>query len=127
MLISLFCCPSLSFALSFLLPSLLPPSLPQTWKKRWFVLSQKDPFNPRSVELTYYTESDQAEKRGTIDMASITRIHPSPSKAKGHIFSIEVKDKKIMLKADDAKTKSIWIAKLYEFAGQGWFVYMYSQ
>ena len=55
-------------------------------------------------------------------MPNITRIHPSPSKAKGHIFSIEIKDKKIMLKADDAKTKDIWIAKLYEFAGHGKFV-----
>ena len=27
-----------------------------------------------------------------------------------------------MLKADDAKTKDIWIAKLYEFAGHGKFV-----
>lgn len=52
-------------------------------------------------------------------MPSISRIHPSPSKSKGHIFSIEVKDKKIMLKADDPKTKGIWIAKLYEFAGKG--------
>ena len=101
----------------------LPLSLPisQTWKKRWFVLTQKDPFNPRSVELNYYTDSSMSERRGTIDMTSITRIHPSPSKAKGHIFSIEVKDRKIMLKAEDPKTKSIWIAKLYEFAGQGWY------
>jgi hypothetical protein len=90
-----------------------------TWKKRWFILSQKDPFDPRSVQLTYFTDSNLAEKRGTIDMPNITRIHPSPSKAKGHIFSIEIKDKKIMLKADDAKTKDIWIAKLYEFAGHG--------
>ena len=52
-------------------------------------------------------------------MKSITRIHPSPSKSKGHVFSIEIKDKKIMLKADDARVKNIWIAKLYEFAGQG--------
>ena len=87
-------------------------------------MSQKDPFDPRSVELTYYTDSNLAEKKGTYDMASITRIHPSPSKAKGHIFSIEVKEKKVMLKADDAKTKNIWIAKLYEFAGHGrWFDY----
>lgn len=96
-----------------------PSPLLQTWKKRWFILSQRDPFDPRSVELTYYSDSNLEEKRGTIDMPSITRIHPSPSKAKGHIFSIEIKDKKIMLKADDAKTKGIWIAKLYEFAGQG--------
>ena len=83
------------------------------------MLSQKDPFDPRSVELNYYTDATMTEKRGTIDMPSITRIHPSPSKAKGFIYSIEIKDKKIMLKADDAKTKNIWIAKLYEFAGQG--------
>lgn len=91
----------------------------QTWKRKWFVLSQKDPFNPRSVELSYYNDSDQSGKKGSIDLSAITRIHPSPSKAKGHVFSIELKDKKIMLKADDAKTKNIWIAKLYEFAGQG--------
>lgn len=107
----------LVFNIVLSLPSFLP--LLQTWKKRWFVLSQRDPFDPRSVELTYYSDSNQEEKRGTIDMPSITRIHPSPSKAKGHIFSIEIKDKRIMLKADDAKTKGIWIAKLYEFAGQG--------
>ena len=91
----------------------------QTWKRKWFVLSQRDPFNPRSVELSYYNDSDESGKKGSIDLTAITRIHPSPSKAKGHIFSIELRDKKIMLKADDAKTKSIWIAKLYEFAGQG--------
>ena len=55
-------------------------------------------------------------------MSNITRIHPSPSKSKGHIFSIELKDKKIMFKAEDAKTKSIWICKLYEFAGHGMLV-----
>ena len=71
------------------------------------------------MELAYYTDSNLVEKKGTIDIAAITRIHPSPSKAKGHIFSIEVKEKKMMLKADDVKTKNIWIAKLYEFAGHG--------
>ena len=63
-------------------------------------------------------DSNQADKRGSIDLASITRIHSS-SKGKGHIFSIELNEKKIMLKAEDAQTKCIWIAKLYEFAGQG--------
>ena len=71
------------------------------------------------MELAYYNDASRSDKKGSIDMTSITRIHPSASKAKGHVFSIDFKDKKIMLRADDAKTKNIWIAKLYEFAGQG--------
>ena len=101
-LLSLFNCPS------------------QNWKKRWFTLYRLDPFNPTSMEISYYADSECKEKKGTINVTKISKVSPISGKTKDHIFSIETTDgKKLVMKAADARTKNIWLAKLLEGCSKG--------
>ena len=91
----------------------------QNWKKRWFVLRKKDPFDPTSVELVYYADPRKKELRGTIPVESLSKVYHTPSKNKEHVFAVETDDKKFLLKATEHNTKSIWLAKLMELISHG--------
>ena len=92
----------------------------QNWKKRWFTLYRLDPFNPTSMELAYYSDSERKEKKGTINLTKIAKVSPIGGKTKDHVFSIEKTDgKKLVLKAADIRIKNIWLAKLLEGCSKG--------
>ena len=92
----------------------------QNWKKRWFTLCHLDPFNPNSMTLSYYSDSERREKKGSISVTSIVKVCPINGRTKDHIFCIETADKtKLVLKAADARTKNIWLAKLLEGCCKG--------
>ena len=78
-----------------------------------------DPFDPLAVDLTYYTDAEKKEKKGSICIGQITKVNPTQGKAKEHIFSIETHDKKYVLKASDDMKKTMWIAKLLECCSKG--------
>ena len=72
------------------------------------------------MELTYYSDSERKETKGSINITQITKVSPISGKSKDHIFSIETNDgKKLVMKAPDARTKSIWLAKLLEACSKG--------
>lgn len=108
-----------------ILPNSFPSTLQscvhiQNWKKRWFVLRKKDPFDPASVELVYYADPLKKELRGTIPVKSLLKVYHTPTKNKSeHVFAVDMDDKKFLLKATDHNTKSIWLAKLMELISNG--------
>ncbi len=59
------------------------------------------------------------EKKRSIPLLEVIKIHPSFSKAKDHSFAIELKDQKFLLKAPDVNSKNVWVAKLCELSFQG--------
>lgn len=61
----------------------------------------------------------KSEKKGSIDLKHLAGIHPAVHKSKDHVFTIEAGGRKFILKAPDANTKNIWVAKLREICGQG--------
>ena len=72
------------------------------------------------MELTYYSDSERRETKGSINITQITKVSPISGKSKDHVFSIETKDgKKLVMKAADVRTKSIWLAKLLEACSKG--------
>ena len=95
----------------------------QNWKKRWFVLRKKDPFDSASIELVYYGDPSKKEIKGIIPVHKLTKVYHTPTKSKQeHVFAVETsdkKDKKFLLKATEHNTKSIWIAKLTELISRG--------
>ena len=75
------------------------------------------------MELTYYSDSERKERKGTINVTQIAKVSPISGKSKDHIFSIETSEgKKLILKAGDARTKSIWLAKLLEGCSKGGYI-----
>ena len=75
--------------------------------------------DPTTIDLSYYSDPLKQEKKGTIDLLKVVKIHPSLPKLKEHAFAIETKDRRFGLKAPDMNTKNIWVAKLCELCGQG--------
>ena len=72
------------------------------------------------MELTYYSDSERRETKGSINITQITKVSPISGKSKDHVFSIETNDgKKLVMKAADVRTKSIWLAKLLEACSKG--------
>ena len=72
------------------------------------------------MELTYYSDSERRETKGSINITQITKVSPITGKSKDHVFSIEISDgKKLVMKAADARIKSIWLAKLLEASSKG--------
>lgn len=72
------------------------------------------------MELCYYNDKTAKEKRGIIDLSKFVGIRPNAKIGnKDNIFAIETEERKYILRAPDAVTKSIWLAKLCELCGQG--------
>lgn len=72
------------------------------------------------MELTYYSDSERRETKGSINITQITKVSPITGKSKDHVFSIETNNgKKLVMKAADARTKCIWLAKLLEACSKG--------
>lgn len=91
----------------------------QKWKKRYFVLSRTNPFDPLSAELTYYDDQEKRHKKGTIDLSTIVNVNPIHKSNKEHIFSLEAPGRSYLLKAADARAKNLWVAKLLECCSKG--------
>ena len=73
-----------------------------------------------TLELNYYMDSTKREKRGSINLSKFVGLCPNAKVgSKEHGFAVETEDRKYILRAPDAVTKNIWIAKLCELCGQG--------
>ena len=80
--------------------------------------------NPHFLELCYYRDDSKREKKGTIDLRKFRGLRPNARIGnKDHVFAIETEDRKYIFRAPSHSTKNIWIAKLWEFFGQGWSLY----
>ena len=65
-------------------------------------------------------DKTKREKRGFINLAKFVGIRPNAKVGnKENVFAIETEDRKYVMRAFDATTKSIWLAKLCELCGQG--------
>ena len=65
-------------------------------------------------------DSTKKEKRGSINLSKFVGLCPNAKVGnKDHGFAVETEDRKYILRAPDAVTKNIWIAKLCELCGQG--------
>lgn len=72
------------------------------------------------MELNYYMDNSKREKRGSINLSKFVGLYPNAKVgSKDHSFALETEDRKYILRAPDAVTKNIWIAKLCELCGQG--------
>lgn len=77
-------------------------------------------FDQSSIELAYYNDKSAKVKRGTINLSKFVGIRPNAKIGnKDNIFAIETEERKYILRAPDAVTKNIWLAKLCELCGQG--------
>jgi len=99
--------------------SLSPPVSIQSWKKRWFVLTLLNPMDPSSLDLSYYSEADRRDKKGTVNLQEIRAVNPIYTKSKGNVFSVETEDRKFLLRAPDEQQKAVWVAKLLEGCSKG--------
>ena len=60
------------------------------------------------------------EKRGSINLSKFVSLCPNAKVgSKDHGFAVETEERKYILRAPDAVTKNIWIAKLCQLCGQG--------
>lgn len=76
--------------------------------------------DPSTLELVYYMDNTKKEKRGTVNIAKFVGLSPNAKVGnKDHAFALETEDRKYILRAPDAVTKNIWLAKLCEVCGQG--------
>lgn len=65
-------------------------------------------------------DNSKREKRGSINLSKFVGLYPNAKVgSKDHSFALETEDRKYILRAPDAVTKNIWIAKLCELCGQG--------
>ena len=78
--------------------------------------------DPSTLELAYFMDSSKKEKRGIINLAKFVGLSPNAKiGSKEHAFALETTDRKFILRAPDAITKNIWLAKLCELCSQGQF------
>ncbi len=113
--------PSLPPSLPLSLSSPPSPSLPpmQSWKKRWFVLSRTNPSDSSSLDLSYYSDCEKKDKKGSIDFLKMRSVNPVYNKSNDNVFSVEMVDRKFMLKSPDKQGKAVWVAKLLECCSKG--------
>ena len=72
------------------------------------------------MELNYYMDNTCKEKRGSINLSKFVSLCPNAKVgSKDHGFAVETEERKYILRAPDAVTKNIWIAKLCQLCGQG--------
>lgn len=65
-------------------------------------------------------DNTKKEKRGAVNLAKFIGLSPNAKVGnKDHAFALETEDRKYILRAPDAVTKNIWLAKLCEVCGQG--------
>lgn len=93
------------------------PSLPPSSFLPSFPCLQMD---SSTLELNYYMDSTKKEKRGSINLSKFVGLCPNAKVgSKDHGFALETEDRKYILRAPDAVTKNVWIAKICELCGQG--------
>lgn len=83
------------------------------------MLSLKNPLDPSSLDLNYYSDSEKKEWKGSINLQAIKGVNPVYSKSKGNVFSVETADRKFVLRSTDEQGKAVWVAKLLEACSKG--------
>ena len=85
------------------------------------MLSRTNLFDPSSIELAYYKDSEKKTKqKKTIDLQLVVNVSPvQKSGNKENVFALDMKGKHVLLKASNILVQNVWLAKLLECCSKG--------
>ncbi len=85
------------------------------------MLSRTDLFDPSSIELAYYKDSEKKTKqKKTIDLQLVANVSPvQKSGNREHVFALDMKGKLVLLRASSMLVQNVWVAKLLECCSKG--------